>query len=793
MKLKKLLSLALATSMTIALLPIFTLTAFATDETEKNITLGTEALSKYENGYDYIYYGTHENNPIKWRLLDTAYRYDKNDTSKTGMLLLSEYVLEHISFGADNIWEGSAAQGWCEGMYSFAFGKDEKSFIVPTKSDDILSDTLNYDRLFFLSKEEAENSVYFPYKLKLAGENLTGVSVSWWLRSPNNDAYSVYVVAYSLKDTISNIGINAAGVSSYLGARPAFTLDSSKILFTSDAVGGKTVSVGTLSKNVESITSEYKLTMKDEARSDFAIKDPDNETAAVITKSVPRGETVSFKYENAETGENEYISAMLVKDGEVLRYGQLAKPEAANGNVEFTIPSDIDYGTYELRLFNEQINGDYEADFASDFTTVTLEVGLSGGGTTENPYLINGLEDLEYFRNMVNSGKTDICAKLMNDITVNPGTFADDGSYTSAAEENLKAWTPIGLIKTEFVADNEKITLETVKNIYTGTFDGNGKTISGIYLNNAGSDYMGLFGVVGGSAKIKNLTLKNSYINGRSCVGGIVGYAKPEQIKEESDSEYIVTNKTATVSITDCRSEAVVCGTENVGGIVGRAELAEQTNDIVSAGKKNALDIQNCSNAGKIKCTDSNAGGIIGSVDVSGGVAAGVEQCANTGKVNGEKSVGGVVGSANVTAVTTTKTQKIPVISSSGGLTFKEERVTASDGSSFAISDCYNTAVIHGTEDVGGIAGRAYLTYSGTSGSIMVEIPDDGVQEISFSCCFNIGKVTARTTLDSGIAGYAVYNSVLMTKPQMLTAVADCYYQAEKAEVGMSGYGTELS
>lgn len=722
MKPKKLLSFVVASLMAISILPVFTPTVSAA---ETGYEIGDD------RSYDFVYYGhyeTDENIPIKWRLLDTDYRYDKDDTSKTGMLLLSEYPLGNIMFGYDIDWDESIAKVWCGEMYESSFGTEEKALILQTNSDNILYD----DHLFFLSKDEADT--YFPYFPSRVARYSDELYAYWWLRSFNGG-----ILCVCSDGRIREFKPDDDGIA----ARPAFTLDSSKIIFKSAAIGGKPINVGTLSKINENTTGEYKLTVKDDAHSDFTVKDLGNEVATAITKSVSKGETVSLGYENAVTGENEYVSAMIAKDEETLYYGQLAKATDTKGEVKFRVPLDIDAGTYELRLFNEQINDDCKTDFASNFAVVTLKV--------ENAYEIYNLEELEYFRNMVNSGETDICGKLINDIIVNPGTFADDGSYTSADGESLRAWTPIGVEKNEVRIDGDTISSETVTYSYTGTFDGNGKTISGLYFNDSGSDYAGLFGLVGGSATIKNITVKNSYFNGGNCVGGIVGYAKPGQV-EQDDSEFAVIKTKGNVSLINCRSEATVGGTGNVGGIIG------------SAGAAN-------------------------------GAAVAVEQCANMGKVKGENNVGGIVGSADVSSVTTSKVIKTPVISSSGEITITENIEIVPDGSAISVSDCYNTAAVNGNGSVGGIVGYAYLKYSGslTFGGFIGGTPTDGIKEVIVSRCFNIGTVTGTENTGS-ISGYAVYEPAVMVtiKQPSLTTITDCYYQSDTADTGM-GYGTDTT
>ncbi|MCQ2216548.1 MAG: hypothetical protein MJZ31_11620, partial [Bacteroidales bacterium] len=142
-------------------------------------------------------------------------------------------------------------------------------------------------------------------------------------------------------------------------------------------------------------------------------------------------------------------------------------------------------------------------------------------------YIISTADQLYAFAAKVNSGKSTISAKLTADIVVNEnvlkaGTFDLNGTPANV-------WTPIG----------------TSSKNFKGTFDGNGHTISGLYFNNtAYSDeniYIALIGY-GNGATIKNVVVKDSYLNGYDYVAGICGYA------------------TGSTTITNCGFEGYVYG-----------------------------------------------------------------------------------------------------------------------------------------------------------------------------------------------------------------------------------------
>ncbi len=113
-----------------------------------------------------------------------------------------------------------------------------------------------------------------------------------------------------------------------------------------------------------------------------------------------------------------------------------------------------------------------------------LTFSLSGSGTTADPYLINTAADLKQINLKLGSAY-----KLMNDIDLTGNRFYMIGSS---------------------------------QNNFSGTFDGNGKTISNLTLNNPNGSYAGLFGYSRGT--IKNLTLSNFIIDADNYIGALAGY-----------------------------------------------------------------------------------------------------------------------------------------------------------------------------------------------------------------------------------------------------------------------------
>ncbi len=155
-------------------------------------------------------------------------------------------------------------------------------------------------------------------------------------------------------------------MDSVWAARPAFNLNLNAVLFSSAADGGKTdAEIDSNLTEVGTGSAEWKLTLKDTSRS-FS--------ASASSTLVRVGENLTVTYSGAGTGKNEYVSAMLADNsGNILYYGRIAQ-NSANGTASVEIPSDLTAGTYTLKVFSEQYNGDYKTDYASEFQNITLTV-----------------------------------------------------------------------------------------------------------------------------------------------------------------------------------------------------------------------------------------------------------------------------------------------------------------------------------------------------------------------------------------------------------------------------------
>ena len=333
-----------------------------------------------------------------------------------------------------------------------------------------------------------------------------------------------------------------------------------------------------------------------------------------------------------------------------------------------------------------------------------------GDGSKDNPYQISTADDLKAFRDLVNGGDADACAKLTGNINLNPGfTFSEDGYTGSGTPEE---WEPIRYISQDSFFDVLS---------YTGTFDGDGHTISGLYISDDKKNYgSGLFGVVGVfdvmamtstgldeslQGVVKNLTVKGNFISTEtSALGGICAY--------------------------------------NVGTIQNCTN--EITTDISSSGKGNVGGIC-ANNFGIITACVNN--GTIQSSTTAGGICAmnsgTIEKCYNAGEIKGSANIGGISGEAG-------------------------------DGYESVIKNCYNSGNI---TFVTPASDGALRTASGIC-CILQSITDKSTQ-VEITNCHNYGEISGAARK----AGICTFPNKKLSNGIEVT-VSNNYYLENTADAG---------
>ena len=359
---------------------------------------------------------------------------------------------------------------------------------------------------------------------------------------------------------------------------------------------------------------------------------------------------------------------------------------------------------------------------------------MAGEGTEESPFLIQSIEDLVAFSNKVNSGTT--YENQVVKLAVNLDFQSEDSyvDYKTTAYGDINGTNGAEELKTELTTGTGFKTIGDLNKKFYGTFDGQNRTISNLYINVA-ENYKGLFGYVGNKGSIKNLTISNANINCEALrIGTLAGFVNGGTIENIKTINGKVTGDQYIGGIAGgCSNKSTINNCINSNNIVSKGRLASDNNihletggilgtcdnsmimnsynigqvyaaqgmelgGIVGAATINAI-IDSCYNEGKIcdlnaNCVATSIGGIAGNASSNSKVS----KCYNIGEIAGMSNVGGIVGYLgwnsksyiencyNTGMITTIR-------GAAGGIS-----VVSSSTISSEISNCYNTGIVSGTE-----------------------------------------------------------------------------------------------
>jgi len=399
-------------------------------------------------------------------------------------------------------------------------------------------------------------------------------------------------------------------------------------------------------------------------------------------------------------------------------FGLNSKPAAADDN------TTISWGNWALLAPNVgtlDINSEGRIILKKGKITypTDYDANFEGKGTEAEPYLIKSVDNLNALASIVNKTK---CPDGQSTVLVYPDTH-----FRLEADLDLQnvPFTAIGAEQ---------------YHTFAGIFDGNGHTIKNLRQTlKSNLNYGGLFGIIGGNAVIKNLTIEHANLSTNAYTGVIVGTGHGTIDNCHVKTADIVNNNTATGAIAgifdgeiaNCSvNDAVIYG---LGGYVGGA-----VGEITAYVKNNALvksSVRNC------QVTNSNIAvwGTNESGNLGGGVAGNVywseiSGCYFSGTIDGSYEVGGKIATNIV-----------------GGVAGAVQNST--------ISDCFavgNFVVQDHKSYVGGVAGML--------GGNMIN-------------CYSAGAVQgANTTFSGGLAG-AVYHAIvdITTKETAKSTITSSY------------------
>ena len=286
----------------------------------------------------------------------------------------------------------------------------------------------------------------------------------------------------------------------------------------------------------------------------------------------------------------------------------------------YTVTKGTTYYIGARKNDGNAIEGEVKLNVKMNGLEGELPTGMTGKGTEAEPFELKTADHLAWFRDFVNEGNMKACAKIADDVKeIDMSTVCHKADTEKQVAE--LSWTPIG---------------NFAGNKYQGTFDGNGKTISNLYIINAASDYVGFFGYAE-KGSIKNITFDNAKVKSTVDLytGILVGFEELciiENIKTlancsvEGKADVGGIAGRASGDIGNCENHAMVNGANSVGGIVG---------DYRQSGKS----IISCANYGAVTGTGNSVGGIAGNFDIGT-----IQNCANYGDVTGTNYVGNLIG-----------------------------------------------------------------------------------------------------------------------------------------------------
>ena len=348
-------------------------------------------------------------------------------------------------------------------------------------------------------------------------------------------------------------------------------------------------------------------------------------------------------------------------------------------------------------FFYARYKADPEKNYASEASTgLLLPAYNEGDGTISSPFRVVNAETLK----RVGKGIGEYAAWSLS------AHYKQAKDIDMAGEE----FAPIG--------DNNT---ENNNSRFSGSYDGNGKTISNLTINAPNSDVQGLFGYIGDGAIVRNLGLLNISIAGKDYVGGVVGI-----------------NYHGTVE--NCYISGSVIGRGGVGGIVG----------------SNFGTVRGCHSTGSVYGDHDSAGGVVGinqnlkqMLYPNSGM---VEDCYSTGSVSGAYIIGGVVGyNSSGTVQNCYATGSVIGGNNTGGV--------AGYNAGGTVRDSYATGSVSGGDNTGGVVGwnyaKAAVQNCYATGDVLGGNNVGGVVGESSGTvqnCYATGNVTGRNTV-GGVVG----------------------------------------
>ena len=375
----------------------------------------------------------------------------------------------------------------------------------------------------------------------------------------------------------------------------------------------------------------------------------------------------------------------------------------------------------EMNVINDTLIAVYGSYYKS-IPLASIPDILKGGGSEDDPFLIETTEDMSKLAEFIETSKVDYNGnhfRLENDLDYT------DKEYMVIASGTLK---------------------------FQGTFDGNNKKIINLNFSaiETANKYLGLFGTIGESGTLKNLTFESGVFEGHSYVGGMVAklYGRIENCINKAEIKTAKGSYAGGIACIGYESSAII-NCANHGRIYTSSSYA---GGIASDMKENTL-IENCFNTGIIAPNSSNGGGITyrsfgvinncynevsydGKTGFGGITSVGrfIYNCYNKGNIISTGSGAGIAISINSAAGIVMNCYNTGDVSGAGSVSGIISTVAAGN----TISDCYNLGDIYSSKaNIGG----AFGTINGATAN-----------PTTITNCYNAGKVTGIGNYFGGFA-----------------------------------------
>jgi VCBS repeat-containing protein len=387
---------------------------------------------------------------------------------------------------------------------------------------------------------------------------------------------------------------------------------------------------------------------------------------------------------------------------------------------------------------------------------------LPGDGTAARPYQISNASELQ---------------AIEDDLTANYTLVSDiDATNTSQWNGGL-GFDPLGGVDDKF---------NTPRSSFSGTFDGNGHTITGLTIARPNEDFTGLFGNTNRESVIMSVTLTRISVTGNENLGGVVGSHNGGTIKNVSVNG-TVTGKTAENNsraeqvggiagssaegsvIKDVSASVTVIGTRFIGGVVGNnggqirdasASRATQAFDVVPTNAEYVGGLVG-SNSGSI--TTASASGAVNGTDRIGGLVGSntgtVRNASATSSAEGFLQIGGLIGFNTGTIEKATASGDVAGNASAGGLVGVNSDGTIRNAAAFGAVTILEDGQSSNTDLAGGLVAENDGTIRDTfaAGAVISQEPPANVT----------------------IGGHVAKNFITGINGQTFGTIQDSYYDQE--------------